>query len=88
MTFSYREMDDQLIHAVRLFASEFTPAANSFGGFANANFRWLFVVAAHLHLTEDTFALHFLFKRAQGLIDIVVSNNNLYQTRLPPFGCL
>jgi hypothetical protein len=35
-------------------------------------------MAAQLHLTEDAFALHFFLQRAQRLIDIVVTNENLH----------
>src|SRR6185369_10960286 len=38
----------------------------------------LLIVAAHLHLTEDSLALHLLLERAQGLIDIVVTNEHLH----------
>jgi len=33
---------------------------------------------AKLHLTEETFALHLLLKRSKGLIDIVVTDENLH----------
>jgi hypothetical protein len=33
---------------------------------------------AELHLAEDTFALHLLFQRLEGLVDIVVSDENLH----------
>jgi hypothetical protein len=34
-------------------------------------------VVAELHLAEQTFALHLLLERLQGLVDIVVTNDNL-----------
>src|SRR6476661_7284843 len=36
-------------------------------------------MAAELHLAEDTLALHLLFERLEGLIDVVVANENLHQ---------
>src|SRR5262249_1997763 len=41
-----------------------------------------FVVAAELHLAENALALHLLFERLEGLIDIVVADENL-QTNVP-----
>jgi hypothetical protein len=35
-------------------------------------------VAAKLHLAEDALALHFLLERLEGLIDIVVTDENLH----------
>ena len=33
---------------------------------------------AKLHLAEDTFALHLLLQRLEGLVDVVVPNENLH----------
>src|SRR5690242_3199449 len=38
----------------------------------------LFVVAAELHLAEDTLALHLFLQRLEGLIDIIIANENLH----------
>jgi hypothetical protein len=38
----------------------------------------LFVVTAQFHLAENTLALHFLLERLEGLIDVVVANENLH----------
>jgi len=35
-------------------------------------------VAAELHLAENTLALHLLFQRLEGLIDVVIANENLH----------
>jgi len=35
-------------------------------------------VAAELHLAEETFALHLLLQRLEGLVDIVVTDKNLH----------
>ena len=36
-------------------------------------------MAAELHLPENTLALHLLLERLEGLIDVVVANENLHQ---------
>jgi len=45
--------------------------------FAGAALRRLFVGSPKPHFTEDSLALHFLFQRAQGLIDIIIADENL-----------
>jgi hypothetical protein len=35
-------------------------------------------MAAELHLTENSLALHLLLQRLEGLIDIVIANENLH----------
>jgi hypothetical protein len=35
-------------------------------------------MAAELHLAENTLALHLLLQRLEGLIDIVIANENLH----------
>jgi hypothetical protein len=35
-------------------------------------------VTAKLHLAENTLALHLLLQRLEGLIDIVIANENLH----------
>ena len=35
-------------------------------------------MAAELHLAEETFALHLLLQRLEGLVDIVVADENLH----------
>jgi hypothetical protein len=37
---------------------------------------------AELHLAEDTLALHFLLQRPEGLVDIVVTDENLHVVSL------
>src|SRR3978361_158204 len=38
----------------------------------------LLIMAAELHLAENTLALHLLLQRLEGLIDIVIANENLH----------
>lgn len=59
-------------------ASELTGATNGFCLFASALFRWLFVVAAHLHFAEDTFALHLFLESAESLINIIIADEYLH----------
>jgi hypothetical protein len=33
---------------------------------------------AKLHLAENTLALHLLFQRLEGLIDVIIANENLH----------
>jgi len=35
-------------------------------------------MAAELHLAEDALALHLLFQRLEGLVDVVVTDENLH----------
>lgn len=71
--FARRSRNHHLIVTVCLLALELARAANGFGRFAHPAFGGFFVMLAHLHFTENAFALHFLFQRAQCLIDIVVA---------------
>ena len=57
----------------RRMASAFS-RTSSFGRF--------FVVAAAFHLPEDPLALHFPFQRLEGLVDIVVTDENLHASFL------
>jgi hypothetical protein len=40
-------------------------------------------MAAQFHFPKNAFALHLLFERAQGLVDIVVANDDLHGGRAP-----
>jgi hypothetical protein len=75
-------LDRQQAFALQLLAGQLAGAANGFGLLAGALLGRLLVVATQLHFTEDAFALHLLLKRFQGLIDIVVANENLHETIL------
>ena len=48
--------------------------ANGLGALTLAALGRLLEMAAEFHLTEDAFALHFLFQGAEGLVDIVVAD--------------
>lgn len=57
---------------------QLTCTANGLGLFAGAALGRLFVRTAEFHLTENPFALHFLFQRLKGLIYIVITNGDLH----------
>jgi hypothetical protein len=65
--------------ALHALADQFASAADRFGLLARALFRGLFVEFPALHFPERAFALHLLFERAQGLLDIIVADNDLNQ---------
>ncbi len=64
--------------ALHPFAGELAGAANGFRFLAGALFGRLFISTPELELTEDAFALHFLFQRPERLVYIVVTNRNLH----------
>src|SRR5215831_18938368 len=64
--------------ALHALARELARPANRFRLFAGLLFGGLFVVAAELHLAENALALHLLLQRLEGLVDIVVADENLH----------
>ena len=50
--------------------------ASAFSGLSSR--KAFHIVAAELHLAEETFALHLLLQRLEGLVDIVVADENLH----------
>src|SRR5258708_1634996 len=68
----------QKAFALQLLAGEFARAAHGFRLFAGLLLGGFFVMAAELHLAENSLALHLLLQRLEGLIDIVIANENLH----------
>src|SRR5262245_46951697 len=68
--------------ALRPLAGQLAGPANRLCPLPRLLFRWLFVVAAKLHLAEDALALHLLLERLEGLIDIIVPDENLHASFL------
>src|SRR5438309_5159428 len=68
----------QQAFALQLLARELARAAHGFGLLTGLLLGGLFVMAAQLHLAENPLALHLLLQRLEGLIDIVVANENLH----------
>src|ERR1700751_4083017 len=64
--------------ALQFFASELAGAADGFRLFPNSPLGGFFIVAAEFHLAEYALALHLLLQHLKGLVDIVVSNENLH----------
>src|SRR5450631_4388868 len=72
----------QQAFALHLLARQLAGAADRFRLFPRLLFRGFFVMAAKLHLAENALALHLLFERLEGLVDIVVANENLHACSL------
>jgi hypothetical protein len=59
-------------------ASEFARSADGFGPLTRFFLRRLFVMSAQLHFAENAFALHLFLQRFKGLINVVVTNEDLH----------
>jgi hypothetical protein len=64
--------------ALQLFAGELAGAADGFRLFPDSPLGGFFVMAAEFHFAEYAFALHLLLQRPEGLVDIVVADENLH----------
>src|SRR3954466_13799342 len=67
----------QQAFALSALAGQLASAADSFGLLTGALFRRLFVVHVPLHFAEGAFALHLLLQGLEGLVDVIVANENL-----------
>src|SRR5689334_1677595 len=77
----------QQTFTLQFLAGKLARAAHGLGLFAGLLLRGLFIMSAELHLAENTLALHLLLQRLEGLIDVVIANENLqaassFQSRL------
>ena len=63
---------------LQLFAGELTGAADGFRLLPDSPLGRFFVMAAELHFAEKALALHLLLQRPEGLVDIVVADENLH----------
>src|SRR5664279_4013268 len=68
----------QQAFALQFLAGQLARPAPGFGLFTGLLLGGLFIMAAELHLAENTLALHLLFQRLEGLIDIVIADENLH----------
>src|SRR5712691_12833056 len=68
--------------ALHFLARELAGAADSFRLLPRFLFRGFLVMAAELHLAEDAIALHLLLQHLEGLVDIVVTDENLHTSFL------
>ncbi len=60
-----------------LLTGQLACTPDSLGALTRALLGRLLIGTARFHFTENTFALHLLLEHAEGLIDIVVADNNL-----------
>src|SRR5262245_44843086 len=67
------------LHAL---AGELAGAADRLCLLPGLLFGGLLVMAAELHLAENSLALHLLFERLEGLIDVIVPDENLHAAYL------
>ena len=75
--------DDPWLHrqqtlALHLFAGELAGAADGFRFLPDSLLGGFFVTAAEPHLAEDALALHLFLQHPEGLVDIVVTDENLH----------
>src|SRR5262245_19436622 len=68
----------QQAFALHLLARQLAGAADRFRLLPGLLFGGLLVVSAQLHFAEDSLALHLFLKRLEGLVDIVITNENLH----------
>ena len=68
----------QQTFALQLFAGELAGAPDGLRLLPHPPLGGLFVMAAKLHLAEHALALHFLLQHLEGLVDIVVTDENLH----------
>src|SRR5712664_2575401 len=64
--------------ALGALAGQLAGAADGFGLLARLLLGRLFVMPAKLHFAENALALHLLLQRLEGLIDIIVADENLH----------
>src|SRR5258707_15801210 len=68
--------------ALQFLARELAGAADGFRLLSDSLLGGLLVMAAELHLAEDALALHLLLQHLEGLVDIVVTDENLHAASL------
>src|SRR5262249_11480485 len=68
--------------ALRPLARQLARTAYRLGAFTRLFLRWLLVMPAKLHFAENALALHLLLERLEGLIDVIVPDENLHASFL------
>ena len=71
--------------ALGALAGQLANATNGFSLLTRTLLRRLFIKVAHLHFTENTFALHLLLESAESLINVVVADKYLHENPVPSF---
>ena len=70
--------------ALKLLPGELARTAHGFRLLTSLLLGGLFVMTAKLHFAENALALHLLLERLEGLVDIIVANENLHApARIP-----
>jgi hypothetical protein len=69
----------QATFALGALAGKLAGAPDGFRFLAGLLLRWLLIVTTQLHFAEDALALHFFLQRAKGLINVVVTDENLHR---------
>jgi hypothetical protein len=72
----------QKTFALQLFAGELAGATDGFGLFPGFPLGGFFVVLSELHLAKDALTLHLLLQNPEGLVDIIVTDENLHEAFL------
>jgi len=80
-------LDRDQTFADSFFPGQFTGTTDRFSLLASSLFRRLLIMVPTLHFTEGSLPLHFLFQRAEGLLHIIIADNDLYDDTLSIF-CL
>jgi len=60
-----------------VFAGHLAGPPASFCGLAGFALRWLFIGTAAFHFTKKALALEFLLQNSEGLVDVVIADENL-----------
>jgi peptide subunit release factor 1 (eRF1) len=69
----------QQAFALHLLARELAGAAHRFRFLTGLFLGGFFKMAAKLHFAENALALHLLFERLEGLVDVVIADENLHR---------
>jgi hypothetical protein len=75
---SRTRLGGQKAFALHLLARKLAGPADRFRLLPRLLFRWFFIMTAKFHFAENTLALHLFLQRLQGLVDVVVANENLH----------
>ena len=68
-------------------AHELAIAANRFSFFAGTFFGWLLKITTQFHFPKHAFSLHLLLESAQRLINVIIADRYMHETRPPKQLC-
>jgi hypothetical protein len=69
--------------ALGALAGQLARAAHGFGALAGFFLGWLLESLTGFHFAEEAFTLHLFLQCAQGLLDIVIADDDLYDGSSP-----